>query len=165
MAESSSKWFRDLLIIPLIVGAIMALFAFGLPTILEKDNVISYSIDGPITYLDQLSIGDISIKVDDVPTTYLFSHKVRIWNSGDVPIKDLPIRFIFDTDNKEFKIFNINHSTKPAYEFGKISLQDISANSKRFTYELLNPDDEDIITFLTNSLASLSIYTEVLRFS
>ena len=38
MDEKTSIWLRNLLIIPLVVGLIVAAFQFGLPMLFEKDS-------------------------------------------------------------------------------------------------------------------------------
>lgn len=159
MANKEAKRWQDLLIIPLIVGLIVAFVQFGLPKFFEKNTQLSYSIEGPITYIEPKALGKSTVEVNGIPTSYLYAYKVRIWNSGDLPLRNLPIRFVF-TVEEDFKIFTVVHDTKPKYEFGGIQEQGSNAHSKRFIYSLLNPKDEDIVTFLTNHSASLSVYAK-----
>jgi hypothetical protein len=161
MSEAKSIWWRDLLFIPLIVGLIVALFTFGLPKLFEKEKQITYEIDGPTTYLDKQSIGNVSVVVNGVPTSNLFSYKVHLLNSGDQPLKNLPVLVLFETDLSEFKIFSVRHETKPSHEFGNIMQEDIDHKSKRFVFELLNPKDQDTISFLTNNSASLKLFAKL----
>lgn len=90
----------------------------------------------------------------------LFTYSVEIWNSGDIAITDLPVRIVFNTDNKNFKITASKHKTSPPIEFGKITTQTPSQFSSRFTYELLNPGDSDKITLITNQEAPLEVYSK-----
>jgi len=161
MSEGKSIWWRDLLFIPLIVGLIVALFTFGLPKLFEKEKQITYEIDGPTTYLDKQSIGNVSVVVNGVPTSNLFSYKIHLWNSGDQPLKNLPVLVLFETELSEFKIFSVRHETKPSHEFGNIMQEDIDQKSKRFVIELLNPKDQDTISFLTNNSASLRLFAKL----
>ena len=163
MAEAKSRWWRDLLFIPLIVGLIVAAFTFGLPKLFEKEKQITYEIDGPTTYLDKQSIGNVSVVVNGVPTLSLFSYKVRLWNSGDQPLKNLPVLVLFETELVlgEFKIFSVGHETKPPHEFGNIMQEDIDQKSKRFIFDLLNPKDQDTISFLTNNSVPLKLYAKL----
>lgn len=157
MAESSSKWTRDILLIPLIVGLVVAFFTYVLPKWLEKGMEISYSIDGPTSYVNQHALGNVTIQVNGVSTPRLFAYKVRLWNSGGHALKDLPVRFTFDPQNDTFQVFNVSHETNPRFEFGKIEEQGSDKHSKRFVYELLNPDDEDVVTLLTSDDSPLNL--------
>ena len=154
---------------------------------LEKDTDLSCSIEGPkcimnpedrsLTrntsgFLTELidaakwSPSGLTINISGFPTSSLFEYNVSIWNSGDVPLKDLPICFVFDTSESDFKIFDATWKTNPEYEFGEIEVQDINAYTKRFIYSLLNPNDEVTYTFKTSSSASLNVFakTEGLSF-
>jgi hypothetical protein len=161
MTEGKTNWVRDLLIIPLTVGVVVAFFTFVLPKILEKGNELSYSIDEPITYLDRPEVHNVKIEVNGVHTSSLFAYKVRLWNSGGVPIKHLPVRFVFKPDNTSFTIFNVSQTTKPEFEFGQITEEGSDTLSKRFVYELFNPKDEVNATFLTNGKAELLVFAKV----
>jgi hypothetical protein len=161
MTETKSRWWRDLLFIPLTVGLIVAAFTFGLPRFLEKEKQITYEIDGPTIYLDKRSIGNVSVVVNGVPASSLFSYKVRLWNSGDQPLKNLPVFVLFETELNDFKIFSVRHETNPLHEFGKIVQEDIDQKSKRFIFDLLNPKDQDTISFLTNSSVPLKLYSKL----
>lgn len=161
MAKSNLRRWLELIVIPLFVGLIIAIFSVVIPWLFEKDMELSYTIDGPVAYLDQKGIiGTVKVEINDVLTTFLSTYKVRLWNSGDLPLKNVPVRLMFNTKQKQFRIFSVKHETKPKYEFGKINEEDSDRWSKRFVYELLNPKDEDAITFLTNSSAGLKFYAK-----
>ncbi len=160
MADKKTNWVRDLLLVPLIVGVIVAFASFVLPKFFDKDKEISYSIETPIEYLDQDAVKNIDIQVNGTHVTSLIAYKVHIWNSGDIPLTVLPIRFVFDTEHDDFTVFNTSHNTQPKEEFGKILEEGSNVKSKRFIYELLNPDDKDIVTFLCNQLATIEVYTK-----
>lgn len=160
MDEKKSIWLKNPLIIPLAVALIVVIFQFGLPKLFEKDNELSYSLEEPKIHLDQNTIGDIKVKINDIETSLLVSQSARIWNSGGFPIKMLPIRYRFETSSSTFKILMVNHNTKPKYEFGKIASTEIDQYSRRFVYDLLNPGNEFTIIFLTNEVAPLSVYAK-----
>jgi hypothetical protein len=160
MPDNKSRWTRDILLIPLIVGLFIALFTYLLPKFFDKGKEISYTVEGPTSYVNQQAYGAVTITVNGVTTPSLFAYKVRLWNSGGSPIKDLPVRFSFNPGGSSFQVFNVVHDTKPKVEFGKIEENGSDQNSKRFVYELLNPDDEDIITFLINTDAPLTVNTK-----
>ena len=106
--------------IPVIVGIIVALGGFAIPKIFEKGSQISYSIDGPVAYVDSEAMGSSKITVDGVQTPNIYGYKVRIWNSGGRALQSLPGRFDFETKTPDFKIFNVTHETTPKREFGSI---------------------------------------------
>jgi hypothetical protein len=155
--NNTTRWTRDILLIPIIVGIFIALFTYLLPKFFEKGKEISYTIEGPTSYVNQQAAGAVTITVNGVTTPSLFAYKVRLWNSGSSPIKDLPVRFSFNPGGSGFQVFNVVHDTKPTVEFGKIEENGSDQNSRRFVYELLNPDDEDTLTFLINTNAPLAI--------
>jgi len=160
MPDNKSRWTRDILLIPLIVGLFIALFTYLLPRFFDKGKEISYTIEGPTSYVNQQAAGAVTITVNGVTTPSLFAYKVRLWNSGSSPIKGLPVRFSFNPGGSGLQVFNVVHDTNPKVEFGKVEESGSDQNSKRFVYELLNPEDEDIITFLINTDAPLTINTK-----
>ena len=160
MAELKSRWLRDLLIIPLIVGLIVAIFNFVLPRFFEKEKEISYIIDPPSTYLTKETAGDLKIMINDKPIDSLYAYKVRFWNSGDVSLTELPIRYVFDTLRMWDKVFAAIHETEPEYEFGEIREEGSDSESKRFVYSLLNPGDRVTATFLSNATGNISFHTK-----
>lgn len=159
MADNKSKWLRDLLVIPLVVGIIIAVISFGLPRLLDKGKELSYSIDGPTPSISRTGLGDITITVNGVSTPQIYTYRIRLWNSGREPLTNLPVRLVFTTQDVEFRVFSIGHATVPKFEFGAIREDDIDNKSKRFVYELLNSDSQDIVTLVTNSPADLELYS------
>jgi hypothetical protein len=127
---------------------------------LEKGKRISYTIEGPTAYVNPNAIGTVKITVGGAETPTLFGYRVRVWNSGGAPLSSLPILFTFATTNGSFKIFNVTHATVPKREFGKIDEEMPNPFSRRFVYSLMNPKDEDVLTFLTNQDAPLSVYAK-----
>lgn len=63
MPDSNARWTRDILLIPLIVGLLVALFTFLLPKLIEKGKEISYTIEGPTSYVNQQAAGAVTITV------------------------------------------------------------------------------------------------------
>jgi hypothetical protein len=59
-----------------------------------------------------------------------------------------------------FEVFNVTHDTNPKREFGSIDENGSDLFSKRFVYQLLNPQDEDVLTFITNADAPLSVFAK-----
>ena len=157
MAES--KWTRDILLIPLIVGVLVALFSFVLPQVFSKGKRLSYSIEGPITYFNDPLMPNIAISVNGKPASTLFTYRVKIWNSGDVALNDLPVRLQF-APVKPFAVFAASHATKPPAEFGRIDEVGSTPTAKRFVYELLNPGDSDLITILADQPARVQVFAK-----
>ena len=126
---------------------------------LEKDTDLSCSIEG-LKCIMNPEDRSLTLNTSGFSTSSLFEYNVRIWNSGDVPLKDLPICFVFDTSESDFKIFNATWETNLEYEFGEIEVQDINAYTKSFIYSLLNPNDEVTHTFKTSCSASLNVFAK-----
>ena len=164
-----------ILIFSIVVGPIMVY------EYVEKDTDLSCSIEGPKCIMNpedrsltlntsgfstelidvaKWSQRGLTLNISSFSTSSLFEYNVRIWNSGDVPLKDLPICFVFDTSESDFKIFNATWKTNLEYEFGEIEVQDINAYTKRFIYSLLNPNDEVTHTFKTSCSASLNVFAK-----
>jgi hypothetical protein len=160
MSEEKSNWVRNLLFIPLLVGILVAFFTFLVPKLFENKNELSYSLDGPTTYIDPNTVSGIKVEIEGVPSSSLVAYRVRVWNSGSSPLKNVPVLFAFKPSDSTFKIFSITHSTNPQLEFGKITKDSIDFSARRFHFELLNPGDEDTVTFLTNQTPPISLFAK-----
>ncbi|MDD5057429.1 MAG: pentapeptide repeat-containing protein [Sideroxydans sp.] len=160
MAEKTSNWIRDLLIVPLIVGILVVIATFTVPIFFGESKSLSYTIEPSLVYFDKTSVGNATVRVNDIPVSEVFTVKAKIWNSGNVPLKDISVRFEFSSFASDAKILAINHNTQPAKEFGAIKEEGSEGNSKRYVFQLLNPNDEDTIVFLTSSRAELKVYSK-----
>lgn len=149
------------LIISIFAGIIVGLFDQGIPDIFKKNKELTAIIEDPNIYLDESSFHNTTIKINEIEVTKLVTYEITIFNSGDQPITEVSIRFVFNSENPSFKIINITHNTKPEYEFGKIIKEEIDNFTIKFTYELLNPGDQDKILFMTNELAEINLYSKV----
>jgi hypothetical protein len=153
----TKNWFRDIIGIPLLIAVGVAILTFFLPSILGGDKAeLSYAIDAPIPYPPLAGM-----QVDGIPTSQLFAYKIRIWNSGKRPLKQVPVRLELQPSNPTVKIFSATHTTKPASEFGAIKEETPSSSSRRFLYDLLNPGDEDLVVLPSNTKASMQLYAKV----
>ena len=153
-------------IIATFIGTVLAsLFVLPLQHSFEKNSEIeleySYSLEYPKMLFDKLTIGNANVEINDVNTSSLYRQSIRIWNSGKIPIKDLPILYVFETQSPTFRIVDVTHNTNPKYEFGKISLIKEDQHSKKYVYDLLNPNDEFTIAILTNEKAPQSVHSKV----
>lgn len=160
MAEEPTHWRRDALVIPLVVGLLVAIATYFLPKLLEKGKQVTYTIDAPTAYVNTTAVSGVSINLNGIPVNNLIGYRVRLWNSGGIPVSNLPVQIRFTPKSPEFKILNIKHETVPKQEFGKIGEENMNDSSKRFVYELLNPKDEDIITIVTNEEAPIALYAK-----
>jgi len=92
-------------------------------------------------------------------------YRVSILNTGQIPLINLPVTVVFESEDKNLQIHGIQHKTKPQHEFGEIN-EDLSDISKtRFIYSLLNPGDEYIITFLLSVKTQISVFSKTKRLS
>jgi protein associated with RNAse G/E len=87
-------------------------------------------------------------------------YRVTMKNAGTIPISNLPVSFIFDTDKDDFMILSLEHKTTPEHEFGTIDEDFKNHKKTRFIYSLLNPNDQDIVTLLINDKAELDVYAK-----
>jgi hypothetical protein len=156
--EKQTNWLRDIFLVPLIVALVAAAATYGIPKLFEVAKRISYTIEKQISFKTD-DMPDVVIQVNGTPAKQLFDYKVRIWNSGGLPLKDILLLFHFETTDQGFAVLNIQHHTKPLREFGKISEPKTDKTFEKYVqYELLNPEDEDSIDFLTNQEAALAVY-------
>jgi hypothetical protein len=121
---------------------------------------LSIQTHEPVTYIDPAITQDLSVKVNDKPVTSLLTYQARIWNSGDIPLKDIPVRFVFQNVTGDFQILHVTHKTKPEFEFGAIKDENPSNTERRFVYNLLNSANEDLITFWVNKEAKLTPFAK-----
>lgn len=97
----------------------------------------------------------VGVKMD---VNELQIYKVTVRNTGSSPIKELPVRLVFENASENFSVFAIQHKTDPPHEFGEIKT-DSDMSSPRFIYQLLNPGDEDVLTVLASEKRELQVYT------
>jgi hypothetical protein len=157
--QDSSKSLRDTLLIPIVVGIVIAIATYFLPKLFEKGREVSYTVDGPTTYITQQMQG-VVVTVNGTPVPTLFITRVRIWNSGKDALENLPVLLFFPTGSKDFKVLSAAHETQPEHEFGKVAEEAPDYQSRKYTYQLLNPNDADTITLLTNDPARPSVYSK-----
>lgn len=151
---TGSKWWLSVVLVPVVVGVVLAIVQFGLPLVFGSRNELSFTIEPP------QSIEGLKLNIENTPIGALYVYKVRVWNSGGNALKGLPVLFRFDSSPSDFKILNVSHSTKPAYEFGTIQEEQSDQISRKCTYSLLNREDEDNITFLTTRPGNLGVFAK-----
>jgi hypothetical protein len=156
-----SNWKRDLLVVPLIVGLIIAMATYLLPKLFEKGKELSYSIESPTSIIDRAAFPEMLIQINGETIQNVYAIKVKVWNSGKDPIKNIPVRIYLNPNGGTFRILSIKHETSPNKEFGEIKLTEEDSVSRRFIYDLLNPNDEDVLTFLVDGLPNIEVYSKL----
>src|SRR5437016_14462943 len=91
-----------------------------IPRLAEKGKRLTYAVDAPLPYINRGSLPDVVVTVRGVTVSNLTIQKVGIWNSGDVPLVDLPIRFEL-VARQPVRVLSVSHATIPPLEFGVIS--------------------------------------------
>ena len=127
----------------------------------KEDKRLEYKIEGPTKITYDPKAGQPEFKCEANKKDYLFVYDILIKNTGDSVIRNLPILYIFDDASKQFKILSVTQTTNPAYEFGRIQLTSSNYNSRKYVYDLINKDDEILVTFLTNEYSQPSVYSKV----
>ncbi len=149
-----------LFLIPLSVGLIIAFFQFFLPKLTKDRKELSYTIFDPISLIDNRITKDLDVKINNVATTSLFSSQINIENTGNTPIKDVPISIVFPDQDSSLIIYNYNIVTNPKYEFGEIGV-DQSRSGLRLLAELINPKDEIYISVIINKEIKPEFFSKV----
>ena len=102
------------------------------------------------------AVGKLGVGVE-MNLNELQIYKVTVRNTGSSPLKELPVRLVFEDASNNFSVYAIQHKTNPPHEFGEIKTgSDLS--SPRFVYQLLNPGDEDVLTVLASEKRDLKVY-------
>lgn len=132
----------------------------------RPEKELTYYASWPQTVLDVSSVEEmvnVSIIVNGTITSSLYSTSVQVWNSGKEPIKNLPIEFVFSPfylEDSLSKIISISYRTYPEREFGDITADETTEDSRRYVYELLNPGDEFTVTFLTFNKTKVEVFSK-----
>lgn len=146
-------------LIPIIVGFITALIQFFLPFVFGEKKELTYNIYEPITYFDKNSLGDLNIVINGIKTNALFSNQFIFENTGQVPLKDIPITIHFDVQDTLFKIYNYTIQTEPQLEFGNIE-KHLKQNDLSLKIELINPKERIFVIVFTNDKKESNVYAK-----
>lgn len=159
MSWERARWFGNRILPTLLSGRRCCIGIAGMWYFGEKAE-LSYQMESPTPYLDDPALGQVEIRVDGQPLEGLVAHRVRIWNSGNRPIKDVPVRLVLGRSDKNIVIFGVHHQTDPPCEFGEVAESIVEQNSRRFRYSLLNPGDSDSVTVLANRVCPIELFTK-----
>jgi len=135
---------------PLFVGIVCSLGVYYYTTQYKE---LSYTIEPSEVFMKNPSTDEVKIIVNDIPVKEIFSHRIQIWNSGNLPIKDVPFDFFFPVDkqnNAEFKILNLSYSTNPKRKFGKVVEGKSDWSEMEMSVGLMNPGDMIGVRIITN---------------
>ena len=145
MADQNRRWFLDLIVIPIIVGVVVALVTFVLPKFMGDSKKLEYEVVGPI----------------HPPGSEVFSnlkytlYRVTIHNSGDLSLDSIPVSVLFKDVDSTFEILEVFHRTQPESEFGEIDEISRSNTQLRFAYPLLNVGDQDEVSIMVRGEQSV----------
>ena len=155
---------QSLLSHSLLVGIICTFLGIGgTYWFTTKYKELSYVIEPSEVFLKNPTTNDVEVSVNGVPVKEVFSHRIKIWNSGNLPIKDVSFTFLFpvkERNGNEFKILNLSYSTVPKHKFGKVEEEKNELDSMGMHIELLNPGDEVNVSIITNQSLQPEFYSK-----
>lgn len=160
MARQLPPWVRDILILPLSVGVAVSIFGFILPKAFAEERELSYSVEGPIIFLESVTNQAPVVSIEGEKLPRLIGFRVQIWNSGDLPLEDLPILLHFENRAANFRVISAACSSNPPHEFGTIVEQVPNGASRRYSVELMNPGDVIEVAILVTERASLNVFSK-----
>lgn len=153
------KNYQKYFLIPLIVGIIVTIFQFVLPYFFKENKELTYSVNDPVVYFDPQKIGKLDIKINGNQSRYLVANQFLLENSGQIPLKNIPITFHFSTTDTVFKVYNLSFETSPKFEFGKVS-PSFAENNAKLKIDLLNPGDRVFVNILTNLKVKSEVFSK-----
>src|SRR5574341_1619870 len=146
------KW-TEKLIIPFIIAILSIIATFIITSYFEKKAGLGYQIVSKTSLVEiKPDIRDkIKILYEDRQIDKIFSFKVRVVNTGNIPLRNQKISFQFDS---AAEIISDSFVTSPAEGFGEIlpTQTGVLSNKREYTISLLNPlkmGDEIIWNFVT----------------
>ena len=157
---SGHPWLRNKLVLPLLVGVLVGMTAVSFQFAFADELELSYRIDRPTPVLDPHATQQVKIEANGIEVKELMSFRVQVWNSGDLPIRDLPVLLVFQPLKADFSILSTTHQTLPEHQFGEIRGSEPEKNQRLYEFELLNEGDEDVITLLASSAAEISLHAK-----
>ena len=86
----------------------------------ESQKVSPSKVTAPPKGAPTGTFGPLSLSLE-FPVSDLHIYRVTIRNTGSSPIRDLPVRLVFEKVTKNFYLLAYKHKTTPAREFGKIN--------------------------------------------
>jgi len=153
------KNFLVIFLVPLTVGIFVAIFQFLLPKLTKEKKELTYLIHNPISIIDNSISKNIDLEINGLKTKSLYSTQIVVENTGNVPLKNIPVSVLFETEDSTFSIYNHNLETVPKIEFGKLNVNK-SKNKIRLLIELFNQSDKINLNVLTNKNIRPDIYSK-----
>jgi hypothetical protein len=130
-----------------------------LPIINQTKRELSYKADNPIPLIDQEKINGINITINGEENKTIFFSRITVENTGQIPLKNIPINIKFISSDSTFKIYNRIISTEPKFEFGDIH-DSVSKKSLKILSDLINPKDKIIIDVIANRKSETEVYSK-----
>jgi len=131
------------------------------PEIFGLDKELSYTIYPPKIQRSGTIVAPTNPLTQGFGGGSWYENQIRIWNSGNNTLQNLPVRFYFESKSKDIRITNSHYSTKPEHEFGVIEKEQIDDKSERYTYHFLKKGNEIRLTFNTNEVAEAKVECNV----
>jgi len=148
-----------LLVLPSVVSLAAVVVAFALPRSFPEKKELSHTIQGPVTFKAAPEFGKVAVGGVEVSSFSIY--RVWFWNSGDLPLKDIPVSFVFDDILGNFQVESVYYATTPSYEFGDVRSEKVSSTHVRFVCQLLNRGDEVLVTFITKGKSELVVESKL----
>jgi hypothetical protein len=152
------SWKRDLIIAPIIAGVgVLVLGGAGAAiwnAMTSKEKELSYYVSNPVSVVQGVRGAKVLLNNETFANLYIY--QVHIKNSGGEPLKQLPVRYQFQTTNSTFRwlIGAVNREVSTPGVARDIKMDQ---HSHLVTYDLLNPGDIDENFMLTTENPELSV--------
>jgi len=121
----------------------------------NQRGVLSYQIEDPSRILDNDTLTDDDIRINNVSSNRLYLRRVGVWNSGQVPIENFSINFSFDDS-----LLGSIHNASPTFELRKdygFKQVEKTKTSERDFYGLINPTEGFKVSFFTNGFSPMKV--------
>ena len=148
-----------LFLIPFIAGIFVVIFQFLLNKLDKEEKELTYQISNAISVIDSEKVEDLDITVNNKKTNSIYHYQVVFENSGQIPLKDLAIKVVYNNTDSTFTLFNYSIQTKPEHEFGKINTNR-EPDGFKLSAALINPGDKIFLSLLTNLETPLEVYSK-----
>lgn len=143
----------------LLIALVSGAAGFFYSNYTREHKELSYEIDGPINYLDERTIENITVEVDNQPVPRLIGYNIKVRNSGNTALKDLPVRIVFTSDDPDFKVLKLVPQSPSLTPIDPtLSLGDGATIDYRV--DLLNKDESISITALINNSAQVEVFAK-----
>jgi hypothetical protein len=170
--STDRHWVRNLILIPTLVTVISLIATSIIQSLLGERRQLSYSIrsyrsDSLYTCRQSPSgtavqcLALVIIDPDSNRRIPVQMMEARVWNSGTVPLKDLPVYYHFRTTEPDTLPPAIRHYSNPWTVAPSIHPDSViligSGTVFQYHYSLLNPGDEVTLIAFGDNVSSASV--------